>query len=127
LGLLALLGVGLFLRRRRARAQSSTEPVAQREALLARLRGAARTPEGGPALIDVLAWQLAAPPAAVVAPDLALRLVRSGLPASLAERAAAAVEAHVAARYAGSHAVAAALPPELVADLEQALRTPLDS
>lgn len=125
LGLLALLGAGLVLRRRRARTQRSTEPVAQREALLARLRAAARTPEGGPALIDVLAWQLSAAPAAVVAPDLALRLERSGLPAGLAERAAAAVEAGVAARYAGSHAVSAALPPELVADLEQALRTPL--
>lgn len=122
--LLALLGAGLWLRRRRAQVVRPAEPQQHLEALLARLQRAAGTPAGAPALIDVLAWQLSATPAAVVAPDLAVRLVRSGLPATLAQRAAAAVEAGVAARYAGSHAVSDALPRELIADLEQALRAP---
>jgi len=124
LGLLVLVGVSLWLWRRRARAVPASGPERQREALLTRLRGAAGAPEGGQALIDVLAWQLDAAPAAVVAPDLAVRLARSGLPGTLAERAAAAVEAGVAARYAGSHAVSDALPRELIADLAQALRRP---
>jgi hypothetical protein len=129
LGALALV-LALLLRarlvgawRRAARAPSGVQVTADaRAAALDVLARKAGTPAAGPALVDVLALHLGVPPAAVIAPDLAARLERSGLAPDLAAEAARAVEADVAARYAGpAGGGTSAISPEWVTRLAKAL------
>lgn len=91
----------LWLRLRPAR-EAPPDPEALRvRGAFAALRAAAAG--GGPDLADAFAAFLAAylgcAPAAVIGPDLALRLVAKGFPGDLASRAAATLERLVAARY----------------------------
>lgn len=124
-------GAGLALwRLRRGAAAARTAPAADdraaRAADLARATAlleacAAGTPPTPDALREALAlWQGCAP-AALVTPDLAARLVRSGWAADLAARTAAAVEARVAARYAGPGAAPVAALAAREAELARTL------
>lgn len=108
-GLACGAGLALWRMRRRAQASASTtagDAPARRDADLAQAQAlleacAAGTPPQEDALLIALAlWQGCAP-AALVAPDLAARLVKGGWAADLAAEAAATLEARVAARYAG--------------------------
>lgn len=104
-------GAGLALWRLRRRAQAALAAPAQDAATTQRaalaeaealLQACARAQPPRPdALLEGLALWQGCTPAALVTPDLAARLVRQGWPAGLAAQAAAAVEARVAARYAG--------------------------
>jgi oxygen tolerance protein BatD len=81
--------------RRSAPAVGARRPHGSAEAFRAR----AVDGELSGALSEYLAGRLGVPAAATIAPDLGARLVRAGVPTDLAARAAAALDALVAARY----------------------------
>jgi hypothetical protein len=129
LGVLALplVAVGLLLLARRRRAPAPPGPPAPVRALApppadARPEAVLAAPEDGraAAFAAFLAARLGCAPAAVVAPDLAGRLERAGVPAALAAHAAEALEQDVARRY-GAAPGPSAIDGALVRALADAL------
>ncbi len=126
-GILVVAGGALvvWLRMRAAReAPPDPEAVRVREALAAlRTRAAGGGADLADAFAEFLASYLGCPPAAVIGPDLAARLLAKGFPEDIASRAAATLERLVAARYGGSGATAedlAALLPRIAEALPPA-------
>jgi hypothetical protein len=118
----ALCAAGLLVwRRTRARDRAEPDPLDAAEAF--------RTRSGDPdadlatAFAEYLSVRLRCPQAAVIAPDLAERLVAAGVPADLASRAATLLEGLVAARYGGgaSAADARATSQAVVDELQASL------
>ncbi|MFI5401979.1 MAG: BatD family protein [Planctomycetota bacterium] len=121
---IAAVAIALWVQSRRRVAPPDLRSVRLAEALAA-LRGARPGPALADALADLLAAYLECPPAAVIGPDLSVRLAGRGLAPGLAARTAATLERLVAARYGGSHAGEedlAALLPELEAALAATVR-----
>lgn len=114
------LALGLRWRARRA---GDTRGRRARSAAARAQRRLGRGEEALEVLVDYLADRLGVPPAAVVGPDLADRLVRSGLEEKVAREAAAAVERGVAARYGGEGALERSTVRELVQRLERSWRS----
>lgn len=114
-GALAVLFVG---RKRRA---AQGEPESARDPARIEAARAALTAHADEATLSAfLAAHLDCAPAALVSPRLRTRLETAGVPAALAQRTAATLEALVAARYGGSPA---GVEPDLVAALQSALTT----
>jgi len=117
----AILAAFLFVLRRSARSGAAPPDSAsvRRSAAAATFRTRVAAPDAdvAAAFIDYLAARLGVAPAAVVSPDLAVRLERSGVPRELAAAVAARLAALVAARYAGGAASPAAGPRDAVADV----------
>ena len=91
--------------RRRAAAKARVDPTTERARAAAaefRAQTAAPGADLAGAFAAYLAARLDCASAAVIAPDLAQRLVTAGIPDALAARAAALLERLVAARYGGS-------------------------
>lgn len=100
---IAALGLWAWLRAR-DRERGDPEGARARRAAAEfrqRISGAPMVPAG--AMAEYLGARLRCPAAAVIAPDLAARLTRAGVPDALAARAAALLRELVAARY-GGHA-----------------------
>jgi hypothetical protein len=118
---LAAFGLARFLGAR-ARAASDRQGIRARGAAAAfAARAAAPDADLVAELAEFLAARLRCMRAAVITPDLAARLVAAGVPAELAVRAAARLEALSAGRYGGNVAAGdAASVRALVTELEQA-------
>lgn len=119
LGAIALVAV-VVRRRRRARAPAEAAAAALERAL-ARLGACAgaTNEEATDALAEVLALATGTPAAGVVGPALAGRLAAVGWPATLAARAAEALEERIALRYGpAAERVVLPLDPHLVADIQ---------
>ena len=120
----AILAAFLFVVRRSARRgdappDSASERGGSRRSTAAAFRARVAAPDADDvaAFVDYLAARLGVAPAAVVSPDLADRLERSGVPRELAASVAARLAALVAARYAGGAASPAAGPSDAAADV----------
>jgi len=117
----AILAAFLFVLRRSARrgdaTADSTSVRGGSAAATFRARVAAPGGDVAAAFIDYLAARLGVAPAAVVSPDLADRLERSGVARELAASVAARLAALVAARYAGGAASPATGPSDAAADV----------
>jgi hypothetical protein len=120
-----LLALGLLLRLR-ARERDARDPAgvrARQAAATFRARAASGEADLVEALAEYLAGRLRCPAAAVIAPDLTDRLEAAGVPADLAARTAALLEALVAARYgSGAPATTRESARSLVEELEVAFR-----
>ena len=108
---LAAIGLIGYILRRRARERDRLEPDEARARAAADAVGE-RAGEPGADLATVLseylALRLGCAPAAVIGPDLAIRLGRAGVPGGPAAQTAGLIEAAVAARYGGDAAEAGA-------------------
>jgi hypothetical protein len=100
--LLPLLAALAVLLRRRVRGAPDAGAAAARGALDDfRRQAAAQGTDMSVAFAELLATLLRCPPAAVVSPDLADRLVAAGVPAGLARRTATLLESLVLLRFGG--------------------------
>jgi hypothetical protein len=120
----AILAAFLFVVQRSARRGAASPDSAggrggSRSSAAAEFRARVAAPDAdvAAAFIDYLAARLGVAPAAVVSPDLADRLERSGVPRELAASVAARLAVLVAARYAGGAASPAAGPSDAAADV----------
>lgn len=118
---LAALGLWSWLRARERERSDPEGTRARRAAAAFREQASGAEPALADALAAYLGARLRCPAAAVIAPDLAARLARTGVPDALAARAAALLRDLVAARY-GGHAGAGRLEAAraLVEELERA-------
>ncbi len=126
--LLVLLPLAVLVWRPRDADPSQSRPdVIRAESAAATFHASAGSQDEDPAdaLAAFIAAWLGCPPAAVIGPDLASRLVNAGVPAELASRSSTLLEDFMAARYGGSGPAgdAKATARALVDELDSAFRS----